>query len=133
MSSPYTKQKGANFERRIAENLTKTFRQWGYEFYRSPLQERLKQNKSGDVSLIWKTDPKEQCIMRRYHVEVEHRKSPRYINKLEKAIDDADPLIAVYVGKKTGHPEPYVMMSWKDYQLLLQELQGFIVEADIKA
>ena len=133
MPEPYRKQKGANFERFIAQELTELFKEWGFKFYRSPSQERWK-TRSGDVNLLERTDPEGICIMRRYHLEVEHKKNPRYLQKLEKAIDDGNRAgreAAIYIGKKTGY-EPFVMMSWKDFKKILLELQGFIKETHDK-
>lgn len=117
--------KGKKFEEKIAKELTKKFNFWNYEFYASPTQESKKQRKSGDVSLKWSTDADEVCILRDAHIEVSHRKNPSYLEKLEKAEDEAEGKLTIYFGKKTEHDTEFAMMTKKDLLKLLFELQGW--------
>ena len=130
MAKPYPHQKGANFEREIAKDLTLLFKQWGFKFVRTGSQERFK-SRSGDVNLLEWTDPKQLCVFRRIHIEAECRDNPSFLPKLQKAKDDADPgKLAIYVAKKTRRVNKFgkmieyptfVMMTWEDFKKLILE------------
>ena len=119
MAEPYKKQKGANFERYIAEYLKNKF---GYDFRRTPLQEVWKRGKTGDVNAYLLPG---YSIFNELHLECFHKKSPNYLPKLIKAISDAKNRKAIVIGKKTNIDLEFVMMGLSDFIELLQEIEKF--------
>lgn len=125
MGKPYHLQKSYEFDCEIIKKLERAFEQWGFKFYRTPSQERSRKLKPGDINLVWKTDPKEICVLRDIFLETSFRDSPSYLEKLEKALDDAQGKLSIYIGKKTDHKTIFVMMDFEHLLRFLVELQGF--------
>lgn len=119
----YANDKGKKYEREIADEISKYFKDiCGAKFRRTPSPERWKNLTRGDINCQKMFICGDGCPLQEFHWELCDRKSVQLINKWEKTQDDAETRKPLLVWKKTGKAEG-VIIRLKDLLSLLYEVQ----------
>ena len=118
------RDKGANFEREIAKILKKSF---GVDVRRTGAQERWKVH-GGDVNAPKYVD----TILNDFFWELKCQETWSILDWYLKAVDDAQPnQIPVVVATRNYH-DNYVFLTLRDFNRILQELEGWRKEEKIR-
>lgn len=121
MASPGrgARNKGANYERKIAKRLADKF---GIDVKRTGGTERSKIVNKGDVNASKYND----TILNDFFWELKCRESWSILNWYQKAVDDAQgtTLKPLVVASK-NHERDYVFIELEDFLSILYELEGY--------
>lgn len=118
------RNKGANYERKIAKRLTEKF---GIDVKRTGGTERSKIVNKGDVNASKYND----TILNDFFWELKCRESWSILDWYKKAEDDArGTVLKTLVVASKNHEDDYVFMKLEDLLSILYELEGYRKEED---